>query len=171
MRRQRTRQRPPDHNTRAGLTESEMRQRVIDLAFGSDAERLRAFCRAIQDGVPAGTAAVLRGSAVTGRRHNDGAPFDAAGPGTSDLDLTLVGHEIIRFYDALTGFYIPGVHSKPLSEKDPDIAPDLRPLRRKLMLMAGRPVNIQGTRDWVMFLREHVMGQPYLTLLGKVESP
>ena len=32
------------------------------------------------------------------------------------------------------------------------------------MDMVGRPVNIQGTRDWIMFFREHVMGQPYLTL-------
>jgi hypothetical protein len=32
-------------------------------------------------------------------------------------------------------------------------------------------VNIQGTRDWIMFVREHLMGQPYLTLIGKVESP
>ena len=147
-----------------------MRQRVIDLAFGADPERYRAFCRALQEAVPEGTAAVLRGSAVTGQRHNDGAPFDADGPGTSDLDLTLVGKEILRFYTPLTGFYIPGVHSKPLSDTDPDIAPDLRPLRRKLMLMAGRPVNIQGTRDWIMFFREHVMGQPYLTLIGKVEG-
>ena len=71
---------------------------------------------------------------------------------------------------SLDGFYIPGVHSKPLSEKDPDIAPALVPLRARLMRMVGRPVNIQGTRDWVMFFREHVMGQPYLTLIGKVES-
>ena len=38
------------------------------------------------------------------------------------------------------------------------------------MEMVGRPVNIQGTRDWVMYFREHLMGQPYLTLVGKVES-
>jgi hypothetical protein len=35
--------------------------------------------------------------------------------------------------------------------------------------MVGRPVNIQGTRDWVMFVREHLMNQPYLTLIGKLE--
>ena len=80
--------------------------------------------------MPAGhTAAVLRGSAVTGVRHNDGAPFDADGPGTSDLDLTLVGSEILALLHAIAGFYIPGIHSKPLSEKDPDIAPGLVPLR------------------------------------------
>jgi hypothetical protein len=52
-----------------------------------------------------------------------------------------------------------------------DTAAVLVPLRRRLMDMVGRPVNIQGTRDWIMFVREHVMGQPYLTLIGKVESP
>ena len=37
------------------------------------------------------------GSAVTARRWSDGAPFDADGPGTSDLDLTLVGDAVIGF--------------------------------------------------------------------------
>ena len=67
------------------------------------------------------------------------------------------------------GFYIPGAHSKPLSDKDPDISPKLVPLRKKLSAMVGRPVNIQGTKDWVMFVREHLMNQPYLTLIGKLE--
>jgi hypothetical protein len=154
---------------RAGLSEREMRERVIQLVFGSDPRRYEEFCEAIRQAVPAHTAAVLRGSAVTGVRHNDGAPFDADGPGTSDLDLTLVGSEILVCY-SLGGFFIPGIHSRPLSDDDPDIAPALLPLRRQLMQLAGRPVNIQGTRDWIMFFREHVMGQPYLTLIGKVES-
>jgi hypothetical protein len=155
---------------RAGISEGEMRERVIRLAFGADPRRLEEFCAAIRQAVPQGTAAVLRGSAVTGVRHDDGAHFDADGPGTSDLDLTLVGSDILALY-SLHGFFIPGVHSKPLSDKDPDIAPALVPLRRQLMRMAGRPVNIQGTRDWVMYVREHVMGQPYLTLVGKVDGP
>ena len=57
------------------------------------------------------------------------------------------------------------MHSKPLSDKDPDVAPGLVPLRERLMEMVGRPVNIQATRDFVMYLRAHVMGQPYLTLI------
>lgn len=154
----------------AGLCETEMRERLVSLVFGGDDEKLEAFCRTVQEAIPEGTAVVLRGSAVTGVRHSDGAPFDADGRGTSDLDLTLVGAESLRFYSALTGFYIPGIHSKPLSDKDPDIAPDLLPLRRRLMEMVGRPVNIQGTRDWIMFVREHLMGQPYLTLIGKPEN-
>jgi hypothetical protein len=158
-----------EETVRAGMGESEMRDNVIRLAFGGDPRRYEEFCEALRREIPPGTAAVLRGSAVTGVRHDDGAPFDAEGPGTSDLDLTLVGAEAVAFY-RLTGFFIPKVHSRPVSEKDPDIAPDLRPLRDRLMKMVGRPVNIQGTRDWIMFVREHVMGQPYLTLCGKVEN-
>ena len=155
---------------RAGLTEDEMRERLVRLVFGGDTRRLDEFCEVVRQALPEGTAAVLRGSAVTGLRHSDGAPFDADGPGTSDLDLTLVGADVLSFYSPLTGFYIPAVHSKPLSDRDPDIAPDLVPVRERLMRMVGRPVNIQGTRDWVMFVREHVMSQPYLTLVGKVET-
>ena len=154
---------------RAGLSESEMRENVIRLAFGGDPRRLEEFCEVLRAALPAQTSAVLRGSSVTGVRHSDHAPFDADGPGTSDLDLTLVGDEILGLY-SLDGFFIPGIHTRPLSEKDPDIAPDLVPLRERLMKMVGRPVNIQGTRDWIMFFREHVMGQPYLTLVGKLES-
>lgn len=155
-------------DVRAGLSEAEMRERAIRLAFGGEPRRFEDFCAAVRKAIPAGTAAVLRGSAVTGHRHGDHAPFDAEGPGTSDLDLTLVGDEVVTFYRA---FWIPGVNSKPLSDDDPDICPALVPLRRRLMEMVGRPVNIQGTRDWVMFVREHLMGQPYLTLVGKLESP
>jgi hypothetical protein len=152
-----------------GLTEEEKRGNVVRLAFGGDPDRFDAFCEMLRAGIPDGTGAVLRGSAVTGRRWNDGAPFDADGPGTSDLDLTLVGDEIIGYY-TVAGFFLPGVHSRPLSDDDPDIAPELVGLRRDLMAMAGRPVNIQGTRDFVMFVRGHLLDQPYLTLIEKPGS-
>jgi hypothetical protein len=154
---------------RAGLSESEMRDRVIRLAFGGEHARFEEFCGVIQTAVPQATAVVLRGSAVTGVRHSDQAPFDADGPGSSDLDLTLVGAEVLDLY-VPEGFYIPGIHTKPLCDENPEIAPGLLPLRQRLTDMVGRPVNIQATRDWVMFFREHVMGQPFLTLLGRVES-
>ncbi|HYG82002.1 MAG TPA: hypothetical protein VD861_16510, partial [Pyrinomonadaceae bacterium] len=144
-----------------------MRERVIELAFGGDPRRFEEFCETVRAAVPPGTAAVLRGSAITGERWKDGAPFDADGSGTSDLDLTLVGSDILSLY-ILDGFYLPGVHTKPLSDKDPDIAPDLIPLRHKLQNMVKRPVNIQGTRDFVMYMRENWFGQPYLTLFGTV---
>ena len=144
-----------------------MRERVVKLAFGGDERRLEEFCDVVRGVIPEGTAVVLRGSSVTGERYDDGAPFDADGPGTSDLDLTFVGAEILGEY-ILDGFYLPGVHTKPLSDKDPDIAPSLVPLRDRLQAMVKRPVNIQATRDIWMKIRGEWLGQPYLTLIGKV---
>jgi hypothetical protein len=148
-------------------TEAEMRDNLLRLAFNGDAARLAEFCDAIRRTIPEDTSVVLRGSAITGYRWKDGAPFDADGPGTSDLDLTLVGDAVIGFF-TLTGFYVPGVHSIPLSDEHPDVAPELVPLRERLVRMVGRPVNIQATRDFVMYLRGDLLGQPYLTLLGQV---
>lgn len=150
-----------------GLSEEQMRRNVISLAFGGDEDRFQEFCDLINVAVPPGTSAVLRGSSITGERYDDGAPFDADGPGTSDLDLTLVGDEIVGFYD-LTGSYLPGVHTMPMGEDHPGIAPPLEPLREKLCSLVGRPVNIQASRDFWQQLRGDVMGQPYLTLFGKV---
>ena len=55
-------------------------------------------------------------------------------------------------------------------DEDPDIAPGLVPLRERLMSMVHRPVNIQGTRDFVMYLRGELIGQPYLTLIEKRDT-
>lgn len=147
--------------------QAQMRANVIRLAFGGDEKFFEQFCGIVREAVPEAEAIVLRGSAVTGVRHKDNAPFDADGPGTSDLDLTLVGAEVLRYY-ALDGYWIPGIHSRPLSDEDPDIAPDLVPLRKRLMEMVKRPVNIQGTRNWMQYLRGDMMGQPYLILFGCV---
>lgn len=151
------------------LTGEQKRANVIRLAFGGSEERFKEFVETVRQAIPAGTGVVLRGSAVTGVRWKDNAPFDSEGPGTSDLDLTLVGgDEVIALYK-VTGFFVPGIHSRPLSDDDPDIAPDLVPLRENLMKMVGRPVNIQGTRDFVMYLRGELIGQPYLVLIDKNE--
>ena len=151
------------------LTGEQKRQNVIRLAFGGDEAKLNEFVDVVRGAIPPKTGVVLRGSAVTGVRWKDSAPFDADGPGTSDLDLTLVGgDELIGLYK-VTGFFVPGIHSRPLSDDDPEIAPDLIPLRQRLMAMVGRPVNIQATRDFVMYLRGEVIGQPYLVLLDKDE--
>ena len=146
------------------LTEEQKRANVIRLAFGGSEERFAEFVRTIREEIPPGTGVVLRGSAVTGYRWRDGAPFDADGPGTSDLDLTLVGDAVIGLF-TVTGFFVPGVHSRPLSEDDPGIAPDLVPLRETLMAMTGRPVNIQASREIVLKFRGDLLDQPYLTLL------
>ena len=151
------------------LTGEQKHQNVVRLAFAGSEDKLKEFLDVVRAAIPPGTGVVLRGSAITGIRWKDKAPFDADGPGTSDLDLTLVGgDEVIGLYK-VTGFFVPGIHSRPLSDEDPDIAPDLVPLRRQLMEMVGRPVNIQGTRDFVMYLRGEVIGQPYLTLIDKDE--
>ena len=148
------------------LTEAERRGNVLRLAFGGDEERFNEFLRVVRQEIPPGTGVVLRGSAVTGVRFKDGAPFDADGPGTSDLDLTLVGHRILEYYK-VTGFFVPGIHTRPICEGDLHIAPDLLPLREQLMAMVKRPVNIQGTRDFVMYVRGELLGQPYLVLIDK----
>src|SRR5688572_21074149 len=121
------------------LTHEERRANVVRLAFGGDEGRFNEFLQVLREEIPPGTGVVLRGSAVTGRRWKDGAPFDADGPGTSDLDVTLVGDQVIGLFK-VTGLFVPGIHSRPLSDSDPDIAPDLVPLRRKLIEMTGRPV-------------------------------
>jgi hypothetical protein len=149
------------------LTDAEKRENVIRLAFDNDPRQLEKFVELIKQVVPENTGVVLRGSAVTGYRWKDKAPFDADGPGTSDLDLTLVGSRILDYYNPVTGFFVPGIHSRPLSADDPDIAPGLQQLRAELMAMVKRPVNIQGTRDFVMYLRGELLGQAYLTLVEK----
>jgi hypothetical protein len=154
--------------TEKDLTEAEKRANVIRLAFDNDPAKLDRFVELIKAEIPENTGVVLRGSAVTGFRWKDKAPFDADGPGTSDLDLTLVGHRILEYF-IFDGFFVPGVHSRPLSDVDRDIAPRLVPLRERLMTMVGRPVNIQGTRDFVMYLRGELLGQPYLTLVEKAD--
>ena len=152
------------------MTDDEKRANVIRLAFGGSEERFAEFLRVIREEIPDGTRVVLRGSAVTGCRWKDNAPFDADGPGTSDLDLTLVGTEVIGLF-TVTGFFVPGVHSRPLSDDDPHIAPDLVPLRETLMAMTGRPVNIQASREIVIQFRGDMLGQPYLVLIDDVENP
>ncbi|HET9250566.1 MAG TPA: hypothetical protein VFP58_00445 [Candidatus Eisenbacteria bacterium] len=151
------------------MTETEMRSNLLRLVFGGSEELFEEFRSAVEAILPPDAAAVVRGSSVTGRRHEDQSPFDSKGPGTSDVDLTLVGSTVLDWFTE-EGFYIPGVHSKPLSEEHPDVAPGLVPLRRKLISIVARPVNIQATRDFAMFLKEVLFGQPYLTIVGKIES-
>ncbi len=149
------------------LTDEQKRANVIRLVFDGQEARFREFCDVVRDAIPLGVGALLRGSAVTGMRWKDGAPFDADGPGTSDMDLTLVGGDALALF-RLDGFFVPGLHSRPLSdEEDPAIAPELVPIRQKLINMVKRPVNIQATGNLVMFLRGDLLGQPYLTLVAR----
>lgn len=158
-----------DEEVQGGLSEKEKRENVIRLAFDGSEEKYREFCGVLAEFVPPGTTCILRGSAVTGVRWKDQAPFDADGPGTSDLDVTMVGDGPVAYFVA-SGFFVPGVHSRPLSDEDPDIAPDLVPLRRQLMDMVKRPVNLQASRNVVMRFRGDLLDQPYMTLFTKPEG-
>src|SRR5215208_5414360 len=162
--------RPEAQSIQGGLTDQEKRENVIRLAFDGRPSKLERFCDLIDEVIPAGTAVVLRGSAITGKRWKDGAPFDADGPGTSDLDLTLVGEDAVALFKP-TGFFVPGVHSRPVSEDDPDIAPSLIALREALIVKTGRPVNIQASREVVIQFRGGLLDQPYLTLIEKTDAP
>ncbi len=151
------------------MSEEEIRERVVRLGFGGDEKRLEEFCRKLKAGLPKGTGVALRGSVVTNERWEDGSPFDADGKGTSDLDVTLVGSKVMEYWDE-EAFYIPALHTKPLGDKDPDIAPVLNPLRKALQQMVGRPVNIQATSNLILFARDVLLGQPYYTIIEAEED-
>lgn len=151
------------------MNESEIRSRIVTLAFGGDERLFIAFYRKLQQGLPEGTGIVLRGSVVTNKRHEDGTPFDSQGPATSDLDVTLVGSKVMEAWNS-DGYYIPGLHTKPLGDKDPDIAPSLNPLRESLQKLVGRPVNFQATANVVLYGRDVLFGEPYFVVVPPGEG-
>lgn len=144
-----------------------IRERVTCVAFGGDPRRFEEFVNTIADETPAGVQVILRGSSVTGHKWMSDEPFDADGPGTSDLDVTFVGGGMVTLFRE---FHIPGIHSVPLSEAHPFASPPLGNLRKRLCAMTGRPVNLQATTSLVQFVRDVVMDQPYLVLLQKPDS-
>jgi len=155
------------------LSQDAIRARVIRLAFGGDPQLFREFVRVLAEATPAGVEVILRGSAVTGHKWMSDEPFDADGPGTSDLDVTFVGGSMITLFRE---FHIPEIHSVPLSEAHPFASPALGALRKELCALARRAVNLQATTSFVQFVRDVVMDQPYLVLLKKptddeVEQP
>jgi hypothetical protein len=152
--------------TRA-LSDDEIRERIIRLGFGGDRARFDAFVAALRAVIPPTASVVVRGSAVTGTRWADGQPFDADGPGTSDLDLAFVGGEMLACFEE---FYIPGLHTAPLDDAHPEASHVFAPLRRALCSIAGRPVNIQATSNLVQYARDILLDQPYFTLLERQEG-
>ena len=151
------------------MGDEEIRARIINLGFGGDRRRFESFCEKLRAGLPKGTGVALRGSVITNERWQDGAPFDADGQGTSDLDVTLVGDQVMQYWDE-EAFYIPALHTKPLGDKDPNIAPALNPLRKVLQQLVGRPVNFQATSNLVLFARDVLFGQPYFTIIETEED-
>jgi hypothetical protein len=151
------------------MSETEVRSRVITLGFEGDERLFIAFYRKLQQGLPEGTGIVLRGSVVTNTRHEDSAPFDSLGKGTSDLDVTLVGKTVMEAWGS-DAYYIPALHTKPLCDKDPSVAPTLNPLRESLQQLVGRPVNFQATSSLVLFARDVLLGEPYYVVVPPGET-
>ena len=62
-------------------------------------------------------------------------------------------------------FYIPSLHTKPLCDKDPAIAPALNPLREELQKLAERPVAFQATSNLILYARDVLFDEPYVTVI------
>ena len=157
-----TQTRDPDPESQESI-----RRRVTELAFGGDPMRFDEFVGVLSDATPAGVEVILRGSSVTGHKWGSDEPFDADGPGTSDLDVTFVGGGMVSLFRE---FHILEIHSVPLSEAHPFASPALGDLRKRLCAMTGRPVNLQATTSLVQYLRDVTMDQPYLVLLKKPDA-
>ena len=145
-------------------TTQQVEQRIVRLAFDGDELRYREFRAKLKAGLPEGTGVALRGSVLTNKRWKDGRPFDAEGRGSSDLDVTLVGDKVMEFWSE-NAFYIPTLHTKPLCDEDPDIAPALNPLRSELQKIAGRPVNFQATSNIILYARDVLFDEPYCMVI------
>ena len=143
-------------------TQRTIRERVTKLAFADDPARYDEFVSVLSDATPDGVDVILRGSAVTGHKWGSDEPFDAEGPGTSDLDVTFVGGDMVMLFRE---FHIPGIHSVPLSEEHPYASSALGPLRDRLCAMTKRAVNLQATTSFVQYVRDVTMDQPYLVLV------
>jgi hypothetical protein len=151
----------------AEVPDESVRERIIRLAFDGDANRFERFVNMLRRAVSKNTEVILRGSAVTGYRWADGEPFDAEGPGTSDLDVTFLGAEMLDLWEE---FYIPKLHTSPLCDENPNACPPLNNLRHKLSKLAGRPVNLQASVGLVQFARDVLFDQPYYTLIEKSDE-
>jgi hypothetical protein len=116
---------------------------VVGRVFGGDKARYERFVATLRADLPPGTRVVLWGSAATGRKFLTGVPFDAKGPGQSDLDVLLVGGKALARFGA-GHFMIPRLASWPVSAAYPDIAPSLAKTRLELEKIAGRPVTLQA---------------------------
>jgi len=98
-------------------SQRKMRDCVIQLAFQGDTARFDEFVRVLSDATPPGVEVILRGSSIMGHKwHHPEEPFDHDGPGTSDLDVTFVGGNMIMLFHE---YHIPGIHSVPLSDEHP----------------------------------------------------
>jgi hypothetical protein len=162
-----SRQQTKDANA---MSDEQVEERIVRLAFDGDALRYREFLAKLKAGLPEGTGVALRGSVVTNKRWEDGKPFDSEGRGSSDLDVTLVGNKVMEFWNE-KAFYIPTLHTKPLCDEDPAIAPALNPLREQLQKLAERPVNFQATSNLILYARDVLFDEPYCMVVEAQKAP
>jgi hypothetical protein len=148
-----------------GSEDPELLGGAIERAFAGDTQRFGRFVAALQAGVPPETRIGLRGSAVQGHAYATAEPFDARGPGSSDLDVVLFGEAAMAAWDP-AAFFLSGVNTMPLADDNPWIAPSLEPARREAQAIAGRPVSIQAMTRWFMDLRSGLQGQSWVLLDG-----
>jgi hypothetical protein len=135
---------------------------IIRRAFRDDVAVYAEFLRILRTAV--GDAdIVLRGSAVSGESYAEQEPFDADGPGTSDLDVVLVGPHVFDCW-APEAIYVGRLNTLPLSEATAWAAPALEPARAAAQALVGRPVHIQAMARWFLELRSIVQRQRHVTL-------
>ena len=150
-----------DRRRRVGLP-PDLTDRILRRAFRGDPDVYRRFLATLREAT-GDTDIVLRGSAVTGESYRDREAFDAHGPGSSDLDLVLVGPGAFQHW-VPEAFYLRGVNTVPISDGKPWVAPSLEPARKAAEKLVGRPVNIQAMARWFLELRAIMQGQPHVTL-------
>ncbi len=138
-------------------------QSVVTRGFQDNWSLFTDFMRKLQAVLPVDTRVAIRGSTVTGFNYVTGDPFDALGPGTSDLDMVLVGEVALAAW-AEEAFYIPKVLTMPLSDEHPEFAPGLETVRRELQNLVERPVHFQAMTHWFLELRRGLLNMPYLYL-------
>ena len=131
--------------------------------FDSRTDVLAGFLEALHEGLAQGTALYMRGSAVSGRSFETGAPFDARGPGSSDLDMVAIGDEAAASW-VPEARLLGGLNSLPLCDGSEWVAPALDPARRRAQAIVGRPVSLQSMAKWFLDLRAAMQGQPYIDL-------
>ena len=147
---------------RRRLLPPELTDAIVRRAFRGDPDLYRRFLATLRECI--GDAdIVLRGSAVTGESYRGHEAFDAHGPGSSDLDIVLVGPHAFRHW-VPDAFYLAGVNTVPLSDKAPWVAPGLEPARVAAQALVHRPVSIQAMAGWFLRLRAIVQGQRHVTL-------
>jgi hypothetical protein len=144
---------------------TELLGELVARAFDGDWDRYAAFVATLRSGLPADTRIVVRGSAVQGESYKSGERFDARGPGTSDLDIVLLGDAAMALWRP-DAYYLANVNTIPLDDAAPTVAPDLETTREAAQEIARRPVAIQAMAPWFLELRSALQGTAYLLLDG-----